>query len=94
MRFLGNVVGWIVICAVFAGVAGFILSIVEPPPPPPPNAPQAPRDSHLMYGAKASVTGAVIGFFIGIFGPRLYNEDEPVPESANKPKDKKAEKSP
>jgi hypothetical protein len=25
-------------------------------------------------GAKASVQGAVIGFFIGLFGPRLYAE--------------------
>ena len=72
MRFLLNVIAWILIGAAGAFLAGSIIRVFVTPAPGPTGI--VSTDGPLLMGAKASVQGAVIGFFIGLFGPRLYAE--------------------
>jgi hypothetical protein len=75
MKFLKNLIGWILIGAAGAFIAGFAIRCFVTPAPGPTG--QISTDGPLMMGAKAAVTGSVIGFFIGVFGPRLYGEEPP-----------------
>jgi hypothetical protein len=70
-RLLANIVTWMAIGAVFAFVAGFLIACFVPPAPMPGGG--TSPDGPLMLGLKAAVTGACIGFFIGLFGPRIYD---------------------
>lgn len=70
MKFILNVLSWILIGAACAFLAGLVLAIFVPPPPLPDGT--KVTDGPFLLACKASVQGGVIGFFVGLFGPRLY----------------------